>query len=971
MRRAPAVFLATVAAGLLAQRTGAADDHAYWEQRLPNLENPAQGVRPKVRARATDANLIALAQAGFGGVEVGIDWSLPPAQAREQLHELLQTARRVGLQLDLAPGGAQPYQSVGVSEAGSMQQLVTVSETVAGGTQYAKVIQSPARLPGHPTLVAVTAARVAVHAGGDTVVLDPGTAIDLTGRLTSSHELHWSVPAGQWTVFAFWQRATGQIPSRIPFEDPTVWSSRVPHTEPGRPFTADIFSATGIRGALDYLDHNLLPGNAELLRGADLAQDSLELEAEMFWTGDLPAEFQRRRGYSLISFLPALYTPREASFNPLDPHWGGPLPPRPFDFSGDLGARVRYDYQKTLTELYSERYLQAFTDWSHSRGLHSRVQVAYNYYALDVLRSSRAVDIPENESFDPAWARPFDPSIAEYGTNRWRHAMDSYRLTGSGAHLGGAGRATLEFGDDFALYRKQPLDYARQLNEALAGGITQGVMTGFASADTAWPTPQGGAAIGLGDDWTAGWPQWDDWLPLTRYFARSTQLLESGQPRVDVAIYHDKGLATAHDDAPLFAGTQLETSGFSFDFVDPDALVRTDAAALWGRVGYRALILDEQSAIPAPAARAILAMARAGLPVIIVGQPPQQSVGLLDSQVEDASVQRSFAQSGAPATLIRVATSDAVAAALKRAGVLPTASFGAESPLLSVHRHSDDYDLWWVFNPTGRPVAATATFAARPGIPYVADLWSGAISPIAQWTTTDQRTVMPLELGPYASTVILIRTSATPVLHVTACSSGRAVREGSEILLLDARGEATDCTLSDGKPLKLGTELRSLDLSRWRVEVEETSPTGPRHHDLEIASLVDWRSIAELRDAVGRATYSTTFDLPSGWAADSSRETILSVGDVAGAMQLKVNGHPVTEQTTGFGRWAVGGWLHTGTNTITVRLDTTLLNRMVALRAAGEKSYQTGPTPLQSAPSGLLGPVTLSSVPRLVTAGLE
>jgi hypothetical protein len=110
MRRAPAVFLATVAAGLLAQRTGAADDHAYWEQRLPNLENPAQGVRPKVRARATDANLIALAQAGFGGVEVGIDWSLPPAQAREQLHELLQTARRVGLQLDLAPGGAQPYQ---------------------------------------------------------------------------------------------------------------------------------------------------------------------------------------------------------------------------------------------------------------------------------------------------------------------------------------------------------------------------------------------------------------------------------------------------------------------------------------------------------------------------------------------------------------------------------------------------------------------------------------------------------------------------------------------------------------------------------------------------------------------------------------------------------------------------------------------------------------------------------------------
>ena len=972
MRKAPATLSAALAACLLPHFAGAADvaeDRAYWAQRFPNLEDPSPAVRPKVRARATQANVIALAKAGFGGAEVGIDWSLPPTQAREQLHQLLQTARRVGLQLDLSPGGAQPYQSPGVSEAGSMQELVTVAEKVDGGTVYNKVVQPPARLPGHPTLVAVTAARVAAESSGETVLLDPGSRVDLTDRLTSAHELRWSAPAGQWTVFAFWQRATGQTPSPMPFEEPAVWSSRVPHTEPGRPFTADIFSSTGIRSALDYLDHNILPDNAELLRGADIAQDSLELQAEMFWTADLPAEFRRRRGYSLIPFLPVLYTPHEASFNPIDPRWGGPLPPRPFEFSGDIGSRVRYDYRKTLTELYSERYLKAFTDWSHSRGLHARVQVAYNYYALDVLSSSRAVDIPENESFDPGWPHPFDSSIPEYGTDRWRHAMDSYRLTGSGAHLGGRGRATLEFGDDFALYRKQPLDYARQLNEALAGGITLGVLAGFASADTAWPTPQGGAAIGLGDDWTAGWPQWDDWLPLTRYFARSTLLLESGQPRVDVAIYRDKGLATVHDDAPLFAGAQLETRGFNFDFIDPEALTRPDAAALSRRVGYRALILDEPTAISAPAARAILALARAGLHVIIVGELPQRSVGFLNSRAEDASVQRSFAALGALATVSHVATAGEVGAALMHAGVLPAASFGTESPLLSVNRHGDDYDLWWVFNPTDKPVASMATFATAAGNPYVVDLWSGKVSPIAQWTITAGHIGMPLELAPYASTVILTRTGSKPVLHVTACSTGRAVYEGSDIVVLDARGEATNCTLSDGQQRKVGSGLGSSVLTRWRLQVDEMTPTGPIHHDLENASLADWRSIPDLRDAVGRATYSTTFDLTPDWVADTERETWLSVGDVAGAMQLKVNGHLVTEQTTGFGRWAVGAWLRTGTNTITVRLDTTLLNRMAALRAAGEQRYQTGPTPLQSGPSGLLGPVTLSSVPRLLTGG--
>jgi hypothetical protein len=187
-------------------------------------------------------------------------------------------------------------------------------------------------------------------------------------------------------------------------------------------------------------------------------------------------------------------------------------------------------------------------------------------------------------------------------------------------------------------------------------------------------------------------------------------------------------------------------------------------------------------------------------------------------------------------------------------------------------------------------------------------------------------------------------------------------------VVVDAPGEATTCTFSDGQQRKAGVSPRTLDLTHWHLQVDETTPTGQRQHDLENASLIDWRSIPELRDAVGRATYSTNFELAPDWVADEGRETLLSVGEVAGAMQLKVNGHLVTEQTTGFGSWAVGMWLRTGTNTITVRLDTTLLNRMAALQATGEARYQTGPTPLQPAASGLLGPVTLSSVPRLFTA---
>jgi hypothetical protein len=162
----------------------------------------------------------------------------------------------------------------------------------------------------------------------------------------------------------------------------------------------------------------------------------------------------------------------------------------------------------------------------------------------------------------------------------------------------------------------------------------------------------------------------------------------------------------------------------------------------------------------------------------------------------------------------------------------------------------------------------------------------------------------------------------------------------------------------------------ALNLSEWRLQVDELSPEGPKTHELGIQPLADWRSIPELRDVVGQALYSASVTLPSDWFGQD-RDVLLSVGNVAGAMQLSVNGHTVTEQTTGYGHWLTGAWLKPGENRVTIRVDTTLLNRMAALRTAGDPRYQTGPTPLPPAPSGLIGPVTLTSVLSLPLPGAE
>jgi hypothetical protein len=190
------------------------------------------------------------------------------------------------------------------------------------------------------------------------------------------------------------------------------------------------------------------------------------------------------------------------------------------------------------------------------------------------------------------------------------------------------------------------------------------------------------------------------------------------------------------------------------------------------------------------------------------------------------------------------------------------------------------------------------------------------------------------------------------------------LQEGNDFTIIAA--SAQSLTLSNGTSREVDPRARPQPLAptRWHLHVEELLPDGARTHELDLSELMDWCQIPALKEAVGSALYSAELSLPPEWFGPD-RGILLSVGDVQGAMQLMVNDHLVTEQTTGHGQWLVGAWLKPGVNSVKVRLDTTLLNRMVALRASGDGRYQTGPTALASAPSGLIGPVILTSVARL------
>jgi hypothetical protein len=196
-------------------------------------------------------------------------------------------------------------------------------------------------------------------------------------------------------------------------------------------------------------------------------------------------------------------------------------------------------------------------------------------------------------------------------------------------------------------------------------------------------------------------------------------------------------------------------------------------------------------------------------------------------------------------------------------------------------------------------------------------------------------------------------------LHVVSTTAEGASYDGGELWLRDRQGGAQEVALSDGttRTIELAKLPGPIEVGDWKLVVDELAPTGSAQHSLQLPVLQDWRDIPGLKDAVGSGMYTASVAIPADWL-NANTDVMIDVGTVAGAMQLSVNGTLVTKQTTPGGTWSIRRLLHAGSNEISVRLDTTLLNRMAQLNSADPAASVM----LTAAPSGLLGPVRLTPI---------
>lgn len=935
--------------------------------------DPPTSVRPKYRwwqplAYTDDDELAAeldqMKQAGAGGAEVaafGVDgtgnntnpflstygWGTP--LWAQKVKTMLTAARADGLSLDFTIGPRWPATVptvADVSDPRAAQQLVFSYEVHPGGTSRSGPLPTNVNVAppagAHKTLVAALVARcVDPNCAGSPRLLDRSSVTDVTAQVDPAGNLTTTFPGdatSSYALIAFYQTPTGQSLSG--------------YTATGTNYVLDTLSAAGAEATTDFYDSAILTPDVQSLLtqmgNADLFEDSLELGSTEKWTSDLVTQWTTRRGYSPIDVLPALAGATDQGITATPA----------FDFGDGVGARVRTDYRQTLSDLYITNRLDVLRDWAHRHSMQTRIQ-PYGV-PVDISAAAGHIDVPEGESL------AFGQASGDYSN------VQDYKVVAAGAHLSGQPVVSDECcafsGSVWGSTASDASDLSnlQAIYRGFAGGVNQVVWHGFpylsrgpagAGAQEVWPGMSYGGNTSYSEAWGAkGNPTWADYRSVNDNLARLQLVLRQGEPRFDLAVYwqdfglNGTGTTGSGSNKLIQSSSALAAAGYTYEYVSPAQLQNAplrngtlfpDASA------YHALLLDDQTTMPVATARKLLELARAGLPVIVLGRLPSTTPGDDDAARQDAELQATVAELMRQPGVVRVSDEADAPAALQHLGVRAAAAHAtASDAVLDVHRRTDSVDYYYLFNQGATATDQTLTLAGD-GIPYRLDTWTGAITPIRDYTRGPGTVTVPVQLAGDDATVIAVT----------------------------ARQDAT--FPGPAHPVPAGTAPGSapapLALSNWSLSVDTWTP-GPSDrpgdtahttvgpvmvHAGDDGTLPAWSAITpgngypvDLADVSGIGTYTTQVELGDDWAG--VRTAYLDLGRAVDTVRVSVNGHglPPIDQMD-LAHVDVGRYLHPGANTVTVRVASTLLN---AVRVAPG----TGASSRARMDYGLFGPVAIA-----------
>ncbi len=914
--------------------------------------------------------LEALAAAGIGGVEITPIYGVRGEERRfipflsdtwvAMLDHTLREAGRLDVGVDMATGTGWPFGGPWVGEDTAPRSLAHKTWTIEAGQQLAEPIRFQqaafVRAPGNqiyevgevkpgepppagttqqpqvrrdvrPLQITDIADPIAANTNLQVLSLeqvkyprtlspfavlaytDSGAIVDLTARVAADGTLEWKAPERS-TIYALFAGSHGKLVERA--------------APGGEGYVIDHFSRDAIRSYLARFDRAFARRNPAGLRA--FFNDSYEVDdasGQGDWTPRLLDEFQRRRGYDLRRYLPALFG-------------------RDTD---DRNARVIADYRETVSDLLLETFTTEWSAWARQRGSLTRNQA--HGAPANLLDLYAASAIPETEGTD---------------IPRFKWATSAANV--SGKRLVSAEAATW-LGEHF---RTTLADVRSAVDHFFTAGVNHIVYhgTAYSPDDDPWPGWQFYAAVEFNPQ--TAW--WDDFAALNRYVARTQSFLQSGRADHDVLLYfpfHDaisipgKTLLTHFGGANRPSGAKgfddaaalLQSRGYTYDYVSDRQLKATradnDRLVTSGGGSYRVLVLPALRFIPEETGERVIALVREGATMVMSAGPEDVS-GLheLEARRQRSRALAATVRFGEPDAegvsearvgAGRILRAEDLERALARAGVAREAM--VDLGLSFARRVDRDGRFYFINNRTDRAV----------------DGW------------------LPLQIDTAAATIFDPMHGRRGNARVRTSEAGARevylqLPAGESLIVaatLRPHDDPYDFYTSAGAPAPI--------TGPWRVTFVKGGPALPAARTME--KLASWTAFGgeDVKSFSGTGTYTASFPRPDGTA----RAWQLDLGRVHESARVRLNGRDLGTLIGPAFRLVLRSSDLRASNTLEVSVTNLPANRIADLDRRGvrwKKFYNVnmparfpqnrGSDGLFTAAkwepldSGLIGPVTLT-----------
>lgn len=383
-------------------------------------------------------------------------------------------------------------------------------------------------------------------------------------------------------------------------------------------------------------------------------------------------------------------------------------------------------------------------------------------------------------------------------------------------------------------------------------------------------------------------------------------------------------------------------AGWTYEYINDENMFLPTAVVSDGRLAkdrqdFQALVVRANDSMTVKGVQKIVEYAHEGLPIVFSGGTPTY---LASYNASGSKYILDAFKSISKLKNVHIVPYGKLSPVLAGLGIKPLTQVNADRIWYTYWRTDSklNRDYVFVYNdayriPRGGGASTGTVEFLSTGKPYLYDAWSGAQTPIYNYTQTKTTTTIYMSLAGNQSAIVAFHNDEKASPHAVSTGSGIIGFSEAGSKLVAHVTSTSSVVTSEGTRYQIdGCKAEPITLKDWSLTVEHWDPpkdlfdietVAIKHNtSYNLPKLVSWQDIPGLQNVSGRGYYKTSFE----WDEGSAAGAIIDFGPIVHTIRVNINGHTVPPLDTTAARADISKYLKHGENVVEAAVATTLVN---------------------------------------------